>query len=158
MQEVKKNYYNPVSGSHDQFKLRMKISANKVSQRSRKSKHKQSFRPNFIHSLDATIMRMFLYRYHKQTGKKLNHLHDCVMLHPNDVDIFYKIVTEIYCSSFKKTLARDLVFSCMKSDTRGQVLGKIIEIEKEFISNMDNIELTPSTFDPRKCYRYEGAK
>lgn len=158
MQEVKKNYYNPVSGSHDQFKLRMKISANKVSQRSRKSKHKQSFRPNFIHSLDATIMRMFLYRYHKQTGKKLNHLHDCVMLHPNDVDIFYKIVTEIYCSSFMKTLARDLVFSCMKSDTRGQVLGKIIEIEKEFISNMDNIELTPSTFDPRKCYRYEGAK
>ena len=80
------------------------------------------------------------------------------MLHLNDVDILYKIVTEIYCSSFMETLARDLVFSCMKSDTRGQVLGKIIEIEKEFISNMDNIELTPSTFDPRKCYRYEGAK
>lgn len=158
MQEVKKNYFNPVSGSHDPFKLRMKIRANKVSQRSRKSKHKQSFRPNFIHSLDATIMRMFLDWYYNQTGKKLNHLHDCVMLHPNDVDIFYTIVTEIYCSSFMKTLAQDLVFSCMKSDTRGQVLCKIIEIEKEFVSNMDNIELTPSIFDPRKCYRYEGAK
>ena len=158
MQEVKKNYFNPVSGSHDQFKLRMKIRANKVSQRSRKSKHKQSFRPNFIHSLDATIMRMFLYRFYKQTGKKLNHLHDCVMVHPNDVDIFYKIVSEIYCSPFMKTLAKDLVFSCMKSDTRGLALSKLIEIEKEFLSNMDNIELTPSTFDPRKCYRYEGAK
>jgi DNA-directed RNA polymerase len=136
----------------------MKIRGNKVSQRSRKSKHKQSFRPNFIHSLDSTIMRMFLYKYYRQIGKKWNPLHDCVMLHPNDVDIFYKIVTEIYCSYFMKTLTRDLVFSCMKSDTRGQVLCRIIEIEKEFISNMDNLELTPSTFDPRKCYRYEGAK
>ena len=158
MVEVKKNYYNPVSGSHDQYKLRMKIRANDGSKRSRKSKHKLSFRPNFIHSLDATIMRMFLYRFYKQTGKKLNHLHDCVMLHPNDVDMFYRIVTEIYCSSFMKTLAQDLVFSCMKSDTRGQTLNKLIRIEKEFISNMDTIELTPSTFDPRKCYRYEGAK
>ena len=158
MQEVKKNYFNPVSGSHDQFKLKMKIRANKVSQKSRKSKHKQSFRPNLIHSLDATIMRMFLDKFYKQTGKKLNHLHDCVLLHPNDVGSFYNIVTEIYCSPFMKTLAQDLVFSSMKSDTRGQVLGKLIEKEKEFISNMDNFELTPSIFDPRKCYRYEGAK
>ena len=42
--------------------------------------------------------------------------------------------------------------------TLGQVLGKLIEKEKEFISNMDNFELTPGIFDPRKCYRYEGAK
>jgi hypothetical protein len=158
VQEVKKNYFNPVSGRHDQFRLKMKIRANKVSQKSRKSKHKQSFRPNFIHSLDATIMRMFLYRFYEQTGKKLNHLHDCVMLHPNDVSIFYSIVTDIYCSSFMKTLAQDLVFSSMKSDTRGQVLDKLVEIEKEFISNMDKFELTTSTFNPRKCYRYEGAK
>ena len=57
-----------------------------------------------------------------------------------------------------KTLAKDLIFSCMKADTRGEALLKLVEIEKEFISNMDNIELTPITFDPRKCYRYEGSK
>jgi len=88
----------------------------------------------------------------------LDYLHNYVMLHFNDVKIFYNIVTEIYCSPFMKTLAQDLVFSSMKSDIRGQVLGKLIEKEKEFISNMDNFELTPSIFDPRKCYRYEGAK
>ena len=88
----------------------------------------------------------------------MNHLHDCVMLHPNDVDIFYSIVTDIYCNPFMKTLAQDLVFSCMKNDTRGDVQRKIEKIEEEFIANMDNIELTPATFDPRKCYRYEGAK
>ena len=47
------------------------------------------------------------------------------MLHPNDVDIFYSIVTDIYCNPFMKTLAQDLVFSCMKNDTRGDVQRKI---------------------------------
>lgn len=28
---------------------------------------------------------MFIYRFYKRTGKKINHLHDCVMLHPNNV-------------------------------------------------------------------------
>jgi len=57
-----------------------------------------------------------------------------------------------------RTLVQDLVFSRMKSDTTGSVLDRIIEVEKEFLSNKDDIILTPSVFDPRKCYRYEGAK
>ena len=158
-EELRKNYFNPVSGRHAQYKLRIKVKGTtKNSIRSRKSKHKRSFLPNLIHSLDASIMRMFIYRFYKQTGNKLNHLHDCVMLHPNDVDIFYNIVTEIYCSPLMETLIQDLVFSRMKSDTAGPVLEKILEIEKEFLSNKDTIKLTPEVFDPKKCYRYEGAK
>ena len=80
------------------------------------------------------------------------------MLHPNDVHVFYDIVTEIYCSPFMITLAQDLVFSRMKNDVVGPALEKTIEIEKEFVSNMDSFDLTPEKFDPQKCYRYEGAK
>lgn len=80
------------------------------------------------------------------------------MLHPNDVDMFYDIVKEIYCSPFMKTLAKDLVFSRMKKDLVGKPYQRIEKLEKEFLSNMDEITLTPDTFDPRKCYRYEGAK
>ena len=128
----------------------------KSSIRTRKLKHRLSFRPNFIHSIDASIMRMFIHRFYKQTVKKINHLHDCVMLHPNDVDIFYKIAAEVYCSPFMNTLAQDLMFSRMKQD----IVGKPLEImlELEFVSNMDDFELKPDIFDPRKCYRYEGAK
>lgn len=57
------------------------------------------------------------------------------------------------------TLIQDLVFSRMKSDTTGPVLERIIEVEKEFLSNKDDIILTSVVFDPKKCYsRYEGAK
>ena len=159
-EELKKNYFNPVTGSHHYYKLRIKVKegATKSSIRSRNSRHKRRFLPNLVHSLDASIMRMFIYRFHKQTGKKLNHLHDCVMLHPNDVNIFYDIVRDIYCSPFMETLVQDLVFSRMKSDTTGSVLEKIIEIEKEFVLNKGEIKLTPEVFDPKKCYRYEGAK
>lgn len=159
-EEVKKNYYNPVSGTHDQYKLRIKVKtgATKNSIRSRKSKHSRSFLPNLVHSIDAAMMRMFIYQFYKKTGKKLNHLHDCVMLHPNDVAIFYEIVTDIYCSPYMETLISDLVFAPMKGATAGSVLEKIIEIEKEFLSNKDKIILTPESFDPKKCYRYEGAK
>jgi len=157
-EEIKKNYFNPVSGKHDQYKYKIKVNGKtKGSIRSRQSEHQRSFLPNLIHSIDASIMRMFIYRFYEQTGKKLNHLHDCVMLHPNDVAIFYDIVTEIYCSPSLETLIHDLVFSRMKNDTTGSVLEKILEIEKEFLSNKDTFKLTPEVFDPKKCYRYEGA-
>ena len=158
-EQLKKNFFNPVSGKHAQYKLRIKVNkTTKSSIKSRKLKHKRSFLPNLIHSIDASIMRMFIYRFYKQTGKKLNHLHDCIMLHPNDVDIFYNIVTEIYCSPFMETLIQDLVFSPMKSDTTGVVLEKILEIEKEFVSNKNKIKLTSEIFDPKKCYRYEETR
>ena len=158
-EEMKKNYFNPVSGSHDQYKLRVKVKGEtKNSIRSRKSKHKRSFLPNLIHSIDASIMRMFIYRFYKQTGKRLNHLHDCIMINPNDVGVFYDIVTDIYCAPFMQTLIQDLVFSRMKSDTAGPVLEKIIEIEKEFLLNKDEIKLSTESFNPKNNYRYEGAK
>lgn len=38
------------------------------------------------------------------------------MLHPNDVDLFYNIVTNIYCSPMINTLDHDLFFFCVKKD------------------------------------------
>ena len=68
--ELKKNYYNPVSGTHDQYKLHIKVGGTtKRSERSRQSKHKHSFRTNFIHSLDTSIMRMFLLKFYKKQVK-----------------------------------------------------------------------------------------
>jgi hypothetical protein len=155
--EIKKNYYNPVSKTHDQFKFRVNVKEKK-NDRTKIQKHKLSFRPNLIHSIDASIMRIFLQEFYNKTKKRLNHLHDCVMMHPNDVDVFYDIVTEVYCRPVMKRLAEELVFSRMKSDLTGEPLEKVIQLEKQFLKNMGVFDLTPTTFDPRKCYRYEGAK
>ena len=159
VKEYKRNYYNPVSGKHDQYKVHVRVSEkSKETQRSRKSKHKTSFRPNFIHSLDACLMRKFLMECYKKTGKKINHLHDCVMLHPNDVDIFYEIVSDVYCSPYMKTLANDLIFEVMKQDVRGPELAEIQKLQEQFNSNMDDFSLKKEVFVPRNCYRYEGTK
>ena len=80
------------------------------------------------------------------------------MLHPNDVDVFYEIVSEIYCSSAMNTLTSDLFFSRIKKDLVGDPLETILNLEKKFIENMDDFKVSKKTFDPRKCYRYKGAK
>jgi hypothetical protein len=51
------------------------------------------------------------------------------MLHPNDVDIFYKIVTEVYCSLFMNFLAQDLMFSRMNQDIVEKSLERMLELE-----------------------------
>lgn len=56
------------------------------------------------------------------------------------------------------TLAQDLLFHRFKMDTVDECKEKIEKIEKEFIQNMDEINLTYANFSPQKCYRYEGAK
>ena len=157
--QIKKNYFNPISGTHDQYKINVKVkSPTNKSTRSRNSRHRLSFRPNLIHSIDASMMRIFLCKFYEQTGRRLNHLHDCVMLHPNDVNIFYQIVSQVYCNPSMNTLADDLVFSRMELDLVGEPLENILKLKKEFTKNMDDFELTPPKFDPKKCYRYEGAK
>ena len=56
------------------------------------------------------------------------------------------------------TLAQDLMFSRMKQDLVRKLLKKMLKLESEFVSNIDDFELKPDTFDLHKCYRYEGAK
>jgi hypothetical protein len=56
------------------------------------------------------------------------------------------------------TLAQDLMFSRMKQDIVRKPLKKMLKLESEFVSNIDDFELKPDTFDLHKCYRYERAK
>lgn len=108
--ELKRSVYNPVSGCHEQIKVKIDTKNTDKKSNKRIARHKRSFRPNLIHSINAAIMRIFLQEFNKKTKRRLNHLHDCVMLHPNDVDVFFDIVTEVYCRPNMRTLAKDLFF------------------------------------------------
>ena len=130
--EIKRSFYNPVSGKHEQVRVKLKPGETKEFCDTRYNKHRIGFRPNLIHSIDAAIMRLFLQKFFKKTKKRLNHLHDCVMLHPNDVDTFYDIVAEVYCSPAMKTLAQDLLFSRIKKDLVGEPLEFVLDLEKDF--------------------------
>jgi hypothetical protein len=154
--------YNSIAKKHEQYRINILADKN-CSEKNRsvvfrRNKHKTSFRPNFIHSIDASLMRTFILEFFKKTGKRLDHLHDCVMLHPNDVHVFYDIVTDAYCDPRMLSLAQDLVFSRFIHNTTGKTKEKILEYQKEFVENMQPLPLNKSAFDPRKCYRYEGTK
>ena len=156
--ELKRNYYNPASGSHEQYKYYVNSNDPQKKSSTRVNKHRLSFRPNFVHSIDSAIMRIFIQKFYKKTKKRLNHLHDCVMLHPNDVEHFYDIVSEVYCDEKMMTLAENLFFRKIKEDLTGEPLAKVEKLEKEFLENSDDFKITKNVFDPRKCYRYEGSK
>ena len=96
-------------------------------------------------------------KYYEYTKRRLNHLHDCVCIHPNHVDKFYDIVTEVYCKDEMRILARDLVFSDLIRNSVEPQISKLIDLLNEFESNMDDFELSEKTFNPRKCYKYEGS-
>jgi len=57
-----------------------------------------------------------------------------------------------------KTLAKDFLFSYIKKDLVGDPLNKVVNLEKQFLENMDDLNLTKDVFEPRNCYRFEGAK
>lgn len=155
-----RSVYNSIAERHESYRVNI-IADKDYKDRDvsfRRDKHRTSFRPNFIHSVDASLMRMFIYEFYKKTRRRLNHLHDCVMLHPNDVEIFYGIVTDIYCDPRMLSLAQDLVFSRFINNTTGKTRDNLLELQEEFVGNMEPLPLNISEFDPKKCYRYEGAK
>lgn len=53
---------------------------------------------------------------------------------------------------------KTLFFSRIKKDLVGEPLNAINKIENKFYDNMEDFSLTKESFDPRKCYRYEGTK
>jgi hypothetical protein len=91
-------------------------------------------------------MRFFINEYYKSTKKRLNHLHDCVCIHPNDVDTFYKIASEIYCKPEMKTLAEDLIFENIIHNSVKPQTSELIELKNEFISNKDKSNFTLKGF------------
>ena len=67
---LKKNYINPVTRNKEQYRLNIYLERpNEASSRQRLNKHRASFRPNFIHSVDAAIMRQFISEFYKKTKK-----------------------------------------------------------------------------------------
>lgn len=130
----------------------------KKTQRRRMMKHRNSFRPNLVHSIDGSLMRNFIVEYYNRTRHHLVSLHDCVMVHPNYVDEMYEVISDVYCDPKMLTMARDLVFKRFILNSTGEYREKIKKLESRFLSNMEPLDyLNKQTFDPRKCYKFEGS-
>lgn len=137
--------------------MKSKISSKKTELR-RIRKHRNSFRPNLVHSIDGALMRFFIVEYYNRTKHHFSALHDCCIVHPNHVDAMFEVISDVYCHSRMLTLAKDLVFKRFILNSTGEYREKIEKLEKEFLGNMEPLDyLNKKSFDPRRCYKFEGS-
>ena len=55
-------------------------------------------------------MRKIIVKMYKEHGVRVNHLHDCILVHPNHVDALNDVLLEVYLNSDLYNMTENLVF------------------------------------------------
>jgi hypothetical protein len=113
--------------------------------------HKNKFLFYLIHSIDAAVLRIIIRNFAEKIN--INHLHDCIILHPNYAEDFYNIINELYHSDDTYYLAERLVFQPMKTSITIKS-GELDKIKQEYLSLCDDFK-NEMKFDPKNIYRFE---
>jgi DNA-dependent RNA polymerase len=117
--------------------------------------HKIKFLSYFIHSLDAAIMHHFIVEMKVRFNYTINHLHDCVLIHPNHVDGFYRVVRDLYTSNRLYNAAFDGVFSEAERVLSLDSQPKVAALRKQFEKNCDDFENLLPLCEERHIYQPE---
>lgn len=149
-------YYNPVVGKHTSFRVN-KESESETAFKQRRNVHKRSFFPNLVHSIDSAIMRIIIREIHRKTGYAVGHVHDCVLIHPNYVDVFYEVVRDIYTGDCLDNLADKLFFEPMKEGLADDYRTLITSIQQQFHELADDVHVSRDVFEPTFAYSMEGS-
>jgi hypothetical protein len=116
--------------------------------------HKRKLLSYLIHSIDAAVMRHFIKVMYEKHNCYINHLHDCVILHPNYVDAFYHEVDLLYREKRMFSMASDLIFDQVKSNVSTGSQPKVDKLKNDFVELMDDF-YAEINFDPRNLYKPE---
>ena len=99
---------------------------------------KKNFLVYLIHSIDAAIIRHFIKVMYEKHKYRINHLHDCVLIHPNHVDNFYSEVYELYSSDKMYNMVDTLVFDQIRANLSTDSQIELDKLKKEFYDISDN--------------------
>jgi len=116
--------------------------------------HKRRFLSYVIHSIDAAVMRYYIRKMHEKKNYIINHLHDCVILHPNFVDDFYEIVEELYKSDKLYNIIDNLIFEQMRTSLSITSRLKLDEIKAKYILLCDDFK-NEINFESKNIYKFE---
>jgi hypothetical protein len=152
---VTRKSYNPVSGKQISFRIRT-IETRLGKPIIDTADHKKKFLSYLIHSIDAAVMHYFILRMKKKYGYTINHLHDCVLVHPNHVDEFYEIVNELYSTDILYNIIETSVFEPAKNAVSIKGAKKIERLRKQFYKDCDDFKEELSEHLPENIYRPEG--
>lgn len=118
--------------------------------------HKKKFLAYLIHSIDAAVMHYFIIRMYEKHGYIINHLHDCVLVHPNYVEGFYDIVQELYSSNKLYNILETSVFEPAEHSVSEESAIVVQKARENFLKLSDNFEEELKNHLPENIYRPES--
>jgi hypothetical protein len=110
----------------------------------------------FIHCIDASLIHRYILTIRKKHGYTINHLHDCVLLHPNYVDNFFDVAQDIYSSGELYYMTDTLFFDHIAGNVSADTQKKINTIRKDFNDNSDVFVDELGEANARNIYQFEG--
>ena len=116
---------------------------------------KRRFLSYFIHSIDASLLRRFIYLMKTKHKVSINHLHDCVILHPNHVDAFYEVVKEVYSCPKLYDIVFDGLFDSVSNNLSPESNVKLQEHRKKFIDSTSDFRNDIQNMKPEHMYSLE---
>jgi hypothetical protein len=153
-----RSIYNPVTKTHTTVRRSVEPKTNSEISKAlkiRKDKHLRSFMPNLIQSIDGSVMRAIILGVYKESKYIVNHLHDCILLHPSQVDSLMKVLTTIYTNGSMDNLSDDLLFNTLEQLLDDTKKEKLKGIQTEFNELKDDFKVTKDNFDPWMIYSFE---
>jgi DNA-dependent RNA polymerase len=147
-QEVRK-VKNPITKNFESFRYK-----NILRDKNDNMKMMKSFLPNFIHSMDATFLRLvILEMYYK--GYIINHVHDCVMINPQYLNILYDVLKKIYLKDFSDNILEICFLNPTLSIVNDDFKDQITEVFKKFIEGKDDFEINSENLKIDNMYPFE---
>jgi hypothetical protein len=116
---------------------------------------KRRFLSYLIHSIDASILRRIIYTMKKEHKVYVNHLHDCVILHPNDVSNFYKVIKEIYLSPELYNITFEGIFDPISNTLSPESNEKLNEYKQRFLELTTDFKDDLKLMNPHHMYSLE---
>lgn len=148
---ITKGYWNPISNKSLAVKIHVPVDSEETIDNV-KSEYVRGLFTNIVHSIDAAVMRIIIYRMHKRTAYTVNQLHDCVLTHPNYVSSLYQVIEEIYTDGTLDHLADKVFFTPMQDNLNDDSKNKIKPIRNEFYKNADAFKITKGSFIAQNAY------
>jgi len=88
----------------------------------------------------------------KEHKSSVNHLHDCIILHPNDLDHLYVVIQEIYSSPTIYKLINNGVFDQIDSVLSNEGKERLKVLKEAFFTLTDDFESEIININPYHMY------
>lgn len=147
--------FNPITKKQLSYRVETLITANGKEMLD-VTDHKRKFLAYLIHSIDAAVMHYFILEMHEKYNYTINHLHDCVLVHPNHVDHFYEIVRRLYTSDKLYNIIETSVFGPAEHSLSKESTHVVQKARETFLKLSDDFRNELKDHVPENIYRPES--